>query len=211
MFIGHYGVSFALKKKVQQIPLWLLFIAVQWVDILFFSFVLIGVENLRIIPGFTAYNPYDLYNMPFTHSLLGSLVCSLIFGFVAAAFLRKRMLFAKAVLWLSLAAFSHFVLDLPMHVKDMLLWPGSDVHLGFGLWNHFYASMAIEAIILALGLWYYGIKNRRYPFWILFVLLWAMLIFTPFMPPPGSVVECAITGLVAYLVFVGLAACADRS
>lgn len=33
------------------------------------------------------------------------------------------------------AAFSHFVLDLPMHPSDMALWPNSDAHLGFGLWQ----------------------------------------------------------------------------
>jgi hypothetical protein len=33
MFIGHYGPSFALKAIRPAIPLWLLFIAVQLVDI----------------------------------------------------------------------------------------------------------------------------------------------------------------------------------
>lgn len=33
MFVGHYGPSFAFKAPDARIPLWLLFIAVQLVDI----------------------------------------------------------------------------------------------------------------------------------------------------------------------------------
>ena len=37
MFIGHYAVGFVLKKKSPEIPLWMLFVAVQFVDILAFK------------------------------------------------------------------------------------------------------------------------------------------------------------------------------
>jgi len=37
MFVGHYAVGFLLKKKFNEIPLWVFFIAVQFVDILAFS------------------------------------------------------------------------------------------------------------------------------------------------------------------------------
>ncbi len=33
MFMGHYGVSFAAKPVEKRLPLWLLFIAVQWLVI----------------------------------------------------------------------------------------------------------------------------------------------------------------------------------
>jgi len=69
MFIGHYGPSFALKAVRPAIPLWLLFIAVQLVDIGWALLVLLGVERVRIVPGITASNPLDLYYMPYTHSL----------------------------------------------------------------------------------------------------------------------------------------------
>ena len=71
MFVGHYGVSFAAKKPAPRLSLGALFLAVQLLDILFAIFVLLGVEKLRIVPGFTAFNPYDLYWMPYSHSLLG--------------------------------------------------------------------------------------------------------------------------------------------
>ena len=33
MFVGHYGVSFAAKRGEPSIPLWVLFIAVQLLDV----------------------------------------------------------------------------------------------------------------------------------------------------------------------------------
>src|SRR5215471_18889801 len=76
MFIGHYSVSFAGKAAEKRIPLWLLFIAVQFIDVLWVIFVLLGIEKVRIVPGFTASNALDLYYMPYTHSLLGVLLWS---------------------------------------------------------------------------------------------------------------------------------------
>jgi hypothetical protein len=76
MFVGHYGVSFAAKRAEPTIPLWVLFLAVQLLDILWAPFVLVGIEKARIVPGFTASNPFDLYYMPYTHSLVGALLWS---------------------------------------------------------------------------------------------------------------------------------------
>jgi hypothetical protein len=33
MFVGHYGVSFAIKRGDKTIPLWVLFVAVQLLDV----------------------------------------------------------------------------------------------------------------------------------------------------------------------------------
>ena len=60
MFIGHYGISFIAKGMEKSIPLWLLFIAVQFVDVLWAIFVYAGIEKVRIVPGITATNPLDL-------------------------------------------------------------------------------------------------------------------------------------------------------
>jgi hypothetical protein len=77
MFIGHYGPSFACKAAKSAMLLWVLFLAVQLVDIVWSILVLLGIEKVRIIPGFTATNPLDLYYMPYTHSLPGAALWSL--------------------------------------------------------------------------------------------------------------------------------------
>jgi len=47
MFVGHYGVAFAVKTPRNKIPLWVLFVAVQLLDFLWAPFVLLGIEKVR--------------------------------------------------------------------------------------------------------------------------------------------------------------------
>jgi hypothetical protein len=82
LFTGHYSFSFAGKSADRCIPLWLLFIAVQFIDVLWSIFALLGIEKMRIVPGITASNALDLYYMPYTHSLFG-VVCWSALAYVA--------------------------------------------------------------------------------------------------------------------------------
>jgi hypothetical protein len=59
MFVGHYGPAYAANVAKRSIPLWVVFIAVQLVDVGRAIFVLLGVEKVRIVPGITATNPLD--------------------------------------------------------------------------------------------------------------------------------------------------------
>src|SRR5712691_11433719 len=130
MFVGHYGVSFAAKRFTPRTSLGVLFIAVQLLDVLFAIFVLAGVEKLRIVPGFTEYNAYDLYYMPYSHSLVGSLGWSVAAGLLAAALGWQR-----ASPWIGAAVFSHFLLDVPMHTPDMPILGNNSTKIGLGLWR----------------------------------------------------------------------------
>ena len=116
MFVGHYGVGLAIKKSEPGIPLWVLFIAVQFLDVLWAPFVLLGIEKVRIVPGITASSPLDLYYMPFTHSLPGAL------GWSFLAVLLYRLLRprdpTRAALLVGAAVFSHWILDLVVLVES---------------------------------------------------------------------------------------------
>jgi len=129
MFVGHYGVGFAAKRVEPSIPLWLLFIAVQLLDVLWAPFVLLGIEKVRIVPGFTATNPLDLYYMPFTHGLVAALLWSCAGG-LAYQILARRM----AGIVIGVAVFSHWVLDFIVHRPDLPLCDDS-AKVGLGLWN----------------------------------------------------------------------------
>ena len=48
MFIGHYGPAFGAKAAARSIPLWVLFIAVQWLDVVWSILVLNGIEKVKI-------------------------------------------------------------------------------------------------------------------------------------------------------------------
>jgi hypothetical protein len=48
MFVGHYGASYAIRAARPAIPIWLLFIAVQLIDVVWAVLVLVGIEKARI-------------------------------------------------------------------------------------------------------------------------------------------------------------------
>jgi hypothetical protein len=56
---GIYAVSFVAKSLKPSVPLWLLFLAVQLVDVFWAIFVLFGIEGARVVPGITPINPID--------------------------------------------------------------------------------------------------------------------------------------------------------
>ena len=70
MFVGHYSVAFALRTEQNKIPLWALFVAVQFLDYIWATLVLLGIEKLRVIKGFTAGSMLDSYFHPYSHSLI---------------------------------------------------------------------------------------------------------------------------------------------
>ena len=59
MFVGHYSVAFAVGTEQNKIPLWVLFVAVQFLDYIWATLVLLGIEKLRVIKGFTAGSMLD--------------------------------------------------------------------------------------------------------------------------------------------------------
>src|SRR5262245_54845962 len=157
MFVGHYGPSFAAKAAEKTIPLWLLFLAVQWLDVMWSIFVLLGIEKVRIVPGFTATNPLDLYYMPYTHSLVAALLWS-----VAALIVYK--LWTNSSGWwapvlVGLAVFSHWVLDLLVHRADLPLYDNS-MKVGMALWDFPVLAFVMEVVFLFAGLYLYLRSTR---------------------------------------------------
>jgi hypothetical protein len=219
MFIGHYGVSFAAKRYSPGVPLWALFLAVQFLDVLFALFVLGGVEKMRIVSGFTAYNPYDLYWMPYSHSLVAALAWSVLAGGVWLLVRRRTSTGTRTVAAavLGLAVFSHFLLDVPMHTPDLPLGIGSgSPKIGLGLWNHRVAAIAAELAVLAAGAFVYlrasrpvsrGFAVATAAFGIALV---ALTLATPFMPDPPSTGAFAVQALVFYAILALLAGLVDR-
>lgn len=148
MYAGHFAAGLALKAKEPAAPMWGILVGVGFLDLLFGPFVLVGLEQVTLTPGVSP--GFSLDHIDWSHSLLMSVVWSL---FYAALFTRWG---ARVATVMGVAAFSHFVLDLPMHPADLALWPGSDVHLGFGLWRALPTGWwFVElALILAAGAYY---------------------------------------------------------
>ncbi|MEP6848189.1 MAG: hypothetical protein ABI999_04985 [Acidobacteriota bacterium] len=213
MFVGHYGISFAGRSMFGRVPLWVWFIAVQWMDILWSVLVLTGVEKLRIVPGFTQANALDLYFMPYTHGLPGSIVCSFVLGVFVASFVPGNRV--TTGLLVAAASFSHWVLDLIVHAPDLPLYDDS-AKVGFGLWRHVILSFPLELIFLGLGAWVYSrvakfpTAKSRYVFWVFVIFLAVIQVYANFGPPPPSTDAMALMALGLYLVLAALAAVTER-
>jgi len=151
MFIGHWAPALAASAASKKAPsLAVLFIGAQLIDWAFFAFLLLGVEHMRITPGISAMNPMDLYDMPYTHSLLGAA------AFAGAIWLLRSVVVKDPIGALIGAAviLSHWFLDLLVHVPDLTL-AGSPPKLGLGLWNHPAIEMPLELGITFGALWWY--------------------------------------------------------
>jgi len=129
VFIGHFAAGFAAKRAAPRVSLALLMAAVAWADILWTIFLLLGWEHARISPGDTKYTPLDLYDYPWSHSLLMLLVWGALLGGIY--WLLKR---AATGAWIvGGCVVSHWVLDWVTHRPDMPLYPGGP-RFGLGWW-----------------------------------------------------------------------------
>jgi hypothetical protein len=213
MFVGHYGPAFAAKPVSKSIPLWLLFIAVQFMDVMWSLFVLLGIEKLRIVPGFTAANPLDLYYMPYSHGLLGSLVLAALLGGVSEYFIPQK---GRTFLIVGACAFSHWLLDLVVHVPDLPLI-ADRMKVGFGLWRWRDISLAAELATLFAGLWamrrYAPVADRSANIRLWALAGWLVLaqLFDTFGPQPTTPQIAAAMALGGYTVFTLFAWQVDRA
>jgi hypothetical protein len=209
MFVGHYGVSFVLKSFNPKTPIWVLFVAAQFVDVLWSIFVIIGIEKVRIVPGITASNPLDLYYMPYTHSFVAAIVWSLI-SLLVYRLLRSLGGIREALL-ISVAVLSHWFFDLLVHRPDLPLY--SDVYkVGFGLWNYPEISFLLEIGLLFSGIVFYlqstisttvfG-KYGMIVFGLVMVFIQAILFFGP--PLTHSSTGIALIALASYVIFACIA------
>ncbi len=199
MFVGHYGVSFAAKRAEPGVPLWVLFIAVQLLDVLWAPFVLLGIEKVRIVPGITASNPLDLYYMPYTHSLVAAI------GWSVVAFLAYRLTVrsapTRAAVIVGVAVFSHWVLDFLVHRPDLPLYDNT-AKVGLGLWNLPAVALGLEALLLFGAMWLYLRHTARRTAMLVFgVIMLGIQAYVFFGPPPASDKAAAATALIAYAVF----------
>jgi hypothetical protein len=160
MFVGHYSVAFAAKTERNGIPLWVLFIAVQFLDYIWATLVLLGIEKLRVIRGFTAGSMIDSYFHPYSHSLIAAVLWSVVaaIGYRPLCKWLGYTYSKSAALVIGLAVFSHWILDLIAHPRDLAIYDNT-WKVGLGLWNYRDPEFALEIALLAGGIGLYLARN----------------------------------------------------
>jgi len=209
MFVGHYGVAFAAKTERNRIPLWVLFIAVQFLDYVWATLVLLGVEKLRVIKGFTAGSMLDSYFHPYSHSLIAALVWSAVAAFVYKAVYRAKAN-KPAALIVGLAVFSHWILDFVAHPHDLPIYDNRS-KVGLGMWNYRDLEFGLEIGLMAGGILLYVSRNvisftRKTAFAAFGIVLLVVQIGDMYVPrAPLSDKATALGVWVFYTLFVVLA------
>jgi membrane-bound metal-dependent hydrolase YbcI (DUF457 family) len=211
MFIGHFAVGFASKKFAPRTSLAPLIAAPLLADMLWPLFLLLGWERVRLVPGFTRFNPFDLEYYPWSHSLLALLVWATLFAAIYYVIAHYRS--GAFAIWIGVV--SHWILDWITHRPDMPLYPGGP-KFGLGLWNSVAGTMAVEMAMFAAGIGLYMIatlpRDRvgRYAFASYVALLLLLYFADRFDASLPTVGQLAWTDIVAMIVFIPWAWWFDR-
>jgi len=208
MLVGHVGAGLAVKVYEPRLNLGVLLIAALFPDLLLWALVLSGIESLAA-PVTIGPPRFFSFFFPYSHGLLASVFWSLLTAtlgwLLAPTYLARRLKLAWA---LALAVFSHFMLDLLVHVPDLPVIGPASPKLGLGLWRHMPVAVLLEVLLAVFGLVIYlrAIPLSRPRAFIVATIVVVTAVLTavgPYLagPPPGATV-LALSSLATLLVVV---------
>jgi len=202
VFVGHFAAGFAAKAVAPRASLGTLFLAAQFIDMLWPALLLLGVERVQIVPGITRMTPLDFEHYPISHSLAAVLAWGV--GFALVYQWSRRDWRTAGVL--GVLVVSHWLLDLVVHRPDLPLWPGPGPMVGLGLWSSVGMTLALELTLFGLGLWLYLRKTRardavgKWALWGLAGFLLAAYFANVFGAPPPNARAIAWAGQAQWLL-----------
>jgi membrane-bound metal-dependent hydrolase YbcI (DUF457 family) len=201
MFLGHFGAGFAGKAAAPRVSLGTLFLAAQFLDLLWPTLLLVGLERVEIAPGATRVTPLDFVHYPISHSLLAVVLWAIAVG--GLFWLVRRS--ARGALVVGALVVSHWLLDLVVHRPDLPLVPGGS-RLGLGLWHSLPATLVVELALFGAGLALYLRRTRARDragslgLWSLVAFLLLIYAANLLGPPPPSVGAIAWVGQAQWLL-----------
>ena len=147
MGVGHLAVAVILKKVEPKINLGFLVFAAFLADFLLGILVLLGAEQIHIPLNFNELH-YLTFSFPYSHGLTATILWSLAAYLLASIGFKNK----RAGLIMGVAVFSHFILDLIVHIPELPLTDNDSVKFGLGLWNYMEIVLGLELAIVAVAL-----------------------------------------------------------
>jgi hypothetical protein len=202
VFIGHFGVGFGAKRLAPRVSLGALFLAAQFIDLLWPTLLLLGIERVRIEPGATAVTPLVFEHYPVSHSLAAVLAWAVMIGSIHLLLRGNRR---EAIVMAALVV-SHWILDLIVHRPDLPVLPDGKLLVGFGAWYSLPLTLLIELPLFLLGAWFYAratVANDRQGRWGMYGLVTALLMIYAanlFGSPPPDANAIAWVGQAQWLL-----------
>jgi len=199
MFLGHFALAMAAKKLAPKASLGTLVLSAQFADCLWPVLLLLGFEQVRIVPGITRVTPLDFVSYPISHSLLMQLVWGLLLGGVYF-FLRHD---SRTATIIGALLPTHWLLDYFAHRPDLPLYPGGP-RVGLGMRNSLPLTLIVEFGLFIAGLILYLSATRsqggwNYGFWSLVLFLAAIYAASLCGAPPPIVRTIALSALALWL------------
>jgi hypothetical protein len=202
MFLGHFAVGLAGKAAAPKPSLGTLFLAAQFLDLLWPTLLMLDLEHAQIAPTPGILVPLKFTDYPISHSLLLVLGWGLLFGIVYWQLKKDK----RSAFILALLVISHWFLDLIVHVPDLPLYPGNSPYVGLGLWSSTTGTILAEGLLFIGGVWLYfrstQPKNKTglYSVWALVVFLVLIHFMNLFGPVPPSMDAVAWGGQLQWLL-----------
>jgi len=155
MYAGHFAIGLALRARHPELPAWPAILGAGFLDLLDGAFIVLGWDRVHADLAAGPYLFFDLSFIDWDHSLLMAFVWSLAW---AALFLKDK----RVALLAAVAGFSHFLADFPVHNHDLALFPGAEMHFGWGFWSRLGAgAWILEGVFTALLCAYATRLNQR--------------------------------------------------
>jgi hypothetical protein len=143
---AHFAAALAIKSRVPAANTGWLIVGAFVPDFVWIALATAGVEPTK----------REIFFDDWSHSLVSIFVYATLY----ALLFRSRGRTVMLAMWAAVA--SHFFLDLPVHPKDIALYPHSAMHLGFGLstvapMTYWLIQLAVVLALLAI----YVVATRR--------------------------------------------------
>lgn len=204
MFIGHFAVGFAAKKFNSKPSLGTYFLAAQLLDLLWPTFLLLGIEQAEISHDAANPIPLSFTHYPISHSLLTVIVWGVLFALIYS--LTKKNY--KASVLLGLCVVSHWLLDLVVHIPDLPLYPGNSILVGLGLWKFKLVELLVELALFTVSIAFYlkstTAKNKTgvYATWSLIIFLIVIQLMNTYGAAPPDMKAVAWAGHLQWLFII---------
>lgn len=217
MFVGHLGVGLALKKLAPETNLGTLFFFSLLLDLLLGVFVLLGLEQVMVPENYAELH-YLTFQFPYSHSLAAGALWSTAAFFGAIALFRKK---GRSTLQgsfvIGMAVCLHWICDWVEHPAQIPVAGPQSRMLGLGLWKRLEIALALEMLLVIVGLSLYlhtarnVSRQRQWAIGGLLILLTTVAVggqMTATEAPGGN--ELAISWIVQTVVLTGMAMWIER-
>ena len=211
MFAGHIGAALAIGRVERSVNVSAFIVAAMLLDAVLWVLILLGWESVTIPADFVSSHQPE-FVFPYSHGLFAGIAWSVLAGVVTFCWYPRIERKARAAILIGVAVFSHWLLDVLVHVPELPLVGAGSYKVGLGLWHRIHVALVVEGVILVAGLCLF-LRGSNLPMakrtWLTLLCL-LILVFTVIgmtvAPPPPSVFAMAASSLITILV-VGAIAC----